>query len=444
MAATDERVRLDGERRRGEHLTDPVAAVAALAAADRFGEYVVYERPGAWVFAADPIGGVELDADELRVGWDGRTTAGAWEGSPARAVARALAGIPRERRNVYGWIGFEFCAWSLGATAHVHPRATLAHLMIPRIEVLIDAAGVRVAGSTPAETADIHELIAGSQGSALPVAHPVDVTADPTGYADRVAAGVAEIRAGKYQKVILSRKVDLPFAVNIPDSYRLGRMHNTPARSFLLRLGGLEAAGFSPELVASVDGDRIVTTEPLAGTRAFGRGDAVDSAARADLISDPKEIVEHAISVQTSFAEIAAVAEPETTAVSDFMAVRERGSVQHLASTVTGRLAADRSPWDALETLFPSVTASGIPKAAGVDAVFRLDHDPRGLYSGAVVTISPDGALEATLVLRAVYQTGAGAWLRAGAGVVGQSRPEREFEETCEKLGSVAPYVVRA
>ncbi|MET9488422.1 salicylate synthase [Nocardia sp. NPDC006630] len=444
MAATDERLRLDEQQRWGEHVTDPVAAVSALAAADRFGEYVVYEKPGAWVFAADPLGGVELDADELRSTWDGQTTAGAWTGSPAQAVDRALAELPLGQRNAYGWIGFEFCAWSLGATAHVHPRATLAHLMIPRIEVRIDEAGVRVAGATPAETADIHELIAASQGSALPVAHPVDVTIDPTAYADRVATGVAEIHAGKYQKVILSRKVDLPFAVNIPDTYRLGRMHNTPARSFLLRLGGLEAAGFSPELVAAVDADRRVTTEPLAGTRAFGRGDAVDTAARAELISDPKEIVEHAISVQTSFSEIAAVAEPETTVVSDFMAVRERGSVQHLASTVQGLLAADRSPWDALETLFPSVTASGIPKAAGVDAVFRLDHDPRGLYSGAVVTVSPDGALEATLVLRAVYQTGAGAWLRAGAGVVGQSRPEREFEETCEKLGSVAPYVVRA
>ncbi|MFI1914261.1 salicylate synthase [Nocardia sp. NPDC020380] len=444
MSATDERLRLAGEQRWGEYVSDPVAAVSALAAADRLGEYVVYERPGEWVFAADPIGGVELDAHELRTNWDGKVTTGPWDGSPAQAVDRALAGLPLDGRHAYGWIGFEFCAWSLGATGHVHPRATLAYLMIPRIEVRIDASGVRVSGATPAETGDIHELITASQGSALPVSHAVDITVDPTGYQDRVATGVAEIRAGKYQKVILSRKVELPFAVNIPATYRLGREHNTPARSFLLRLGGLEAAGFSPELVAAVDADRVVTTEPLAGTRAFGRGAEADRAARAELVGDPKEIVEHAISVQTSFAEIAAVAEPDTTVVSDFMAVRERGSVQHLASTVQGRLAADRSPWEALEMLFPSVTASGIPKSAGVDAVFRLDHDQRGLYSGAVVTVSPDGALEATLVLRAVYQSGAGAWLRAGAGVVGQSRPEREFEETCEKLSSVAPYVVRA
>ncbi|MEU7630878.1 salicylate synthase [Nocardia sp. NPDC049220] len=432
------------ERLRVEYVTDPAAAMSRLAGADRFGEYVMYERPGEWVFAADPIGSVELDVRELRVVWAGQTSTSRWEGNPARVLDRALAALPMADRNAYGWVGFEFCAWALDATRHVDQRNTLAHMMIPRIEVRFGQFGVQVSGATPAETGDIHDLIAQSQNTELPQAHPADVRIDPTGYRDRVAAAVGEIKAGRYQKVILSRKVDLPFVVDIPATYRLGRAHNTPARSFLLRLGGLEAAGFSPELVASVDDDRVVTTEPLAGTRAFGRGDTADLAARMDLITDPKEIVEHAISVQTSFAEISAVADPGTPAVSDFMAVRERGSVQHLASTVRGRLAADRSSWDALEVLFPSVTASGIPKRAGVDAVFRLDHDPRGLYSGAVVTVSPTGALEATLVLRAVYQNTEGAWLRAGAGVVGQSEPEREFEETCEKLGSVAPYVVRA
>lgn len=437
MSSTEQPIRV-------EYVTDPAAAMSRLAAADRFGEYVMYEQPGEWVFAADPLGGVELDAGELRVHWNGETTARAWTGSPAEVVDAALAELPLDGRNAYGWIGFEFCAYALSATDHLNQRTPLVNLMIPRIEVRIDAAGVRISGATPTEACDIHDLIAESQGAELPESTPVDVRLDPTGYQERVATAVAEIRSGSYQKVILSRKVELPFAVDVPATYRLGRANNTPARSFLLRLGGLEAAGFSPELVASVDDDRVVTTEPLAGTRAFGLGAEADGAARADLLADPKEIVEHAISVQTSFAEITAVSVPGTPAVSDFMAVRERGSVQHLASTVRGTLAPDRTSWDALEVLFPSVTASGIPKRAGVDSVFRNDHEPRGLYSGAVVRISPTGALEATLVLRAVYQTGEGAWLRAGAGVVGQSRPEREFEETCEKLGSVAPYVVKA
>ncbi len=418
--------------------------MSRLASADRFGEYVMYERPGQWVFAADPIGSIELDAAELRVTWEGATTVSAWEGSPARAIDRALAMLPAHTTRAYGWIGFEFCAWALAATAHVDERTSLAHLMIPRVEVTVDESGVRIEGATADEADEIRDLIAVSQETGLPQPHPIDVRVDPTGYRDRVAEAVAEIGAGRYQKVILSRKVDLPFTVDVPATYRLGRANNTPARSYLLRLGGLESAGFSPELVVSVDDDRVVTTEPLAGTRAFGRGELEDMAARADLVSDPKEIVEHAISVRLSFEEISSVADPGTPAVSDFMAVRERGSVQHLASTVCGTLAADRSGWDALEVLFPSVTASGIPKREGVDSIFRLDGAPRGLYSGAVVTVSPTGALEATLVLRAVYQTAEGAWLRAGAGVVGQSKPEREFEETCEKLGSIAPYVVKA
>ncbi|WP_280402036.1 salicylate synthase [Nocardia carnea] len=437
MSTTDERLRV-------EYVTDPVAAMSRLAAERRFGEYVIYEGGGEWVFAADPAATIELDADQLRIAAAGSVTSTNWHGSPARALDRALAGLPANGRNAYGWIGFEFCARSLRATGYLPPRTVLAQLMLPRLEVRIDLSGrVWVTGAGADETAALLDLVAGSQDDPLPRAYPVEVALDATGYRERVEKAVAEIAAGRYQKVILSRRVELPFAVDIPATYRLGRAHNTPARSFALCLGGLEAAGFSPELVLAVDEDRTVSTEPLAGTRAFGLGADIDSAARAELTTDPKEIVEHAISVQTCFAEVAAVAEPGTTAVSDFMAVRERGSVQHLASTVRGRLAPGRTAWDALEVLFPSVTASGIPKPAGVDAVFRLDS-PRGLYSGAVLRVSPAGAMEAALVLRAVYQNDHGAWLRAGAGVVAQSRPEREFEETCEKLRSVAPYIVKA
>ncbi len=432
------------ERSQAGYVTDPVAAVAGLAGADLFGEYVVYERPGEWVFAADPIGTVELGVEDLRVEWDGRSSTRRWTGRPASALDVALRALPVDGRNIYGWIGFEFCAWALEATAHVATPTTLAHLMIPRIEVRIATSGIRISGATPAETRAIHDLVAAAQDSVPPLPHPTDIRSDRTGYRERVAEAAAEIRKGRYRKVILSRKVELPFMVDIPATYRLGRAHNTPARSFLLRLGGLAAAGFSPELVVSVDDGRVITTKPVAGTRRFGRSHAADLAARADLLGDPKEIAEHAMSVNTSFTEISAIAAPGTPAIIDFMTVRERGSVQHLTSTVRGLLTADRTGWDALEALFPAVTAAGIPKREGVDAIFRLDRDPRGLYSGAVLNISPSGSLEATLVLRAVYQTVHGAWLRAGAGIIEQSTPEREFEETCEKLESIAPYVVAA
>ena len=141
-----------------EYVTDPAAAMSSLAGTDRFGEYVMYEQPGEWVFAADPLGSVELDAGELRTVWAGETIARAWTGSPADAIDTALAELPLDGRNAFGWIGFEFCAYSLEATAHLNQRTPLAHLMIPRIEVRISAGSVRISGATPAEAREMMGL----------------------------------------------------------------------------------------------------------------------------------------------------------------------------------------------------------------------------------------------------------------------------------------------
>ena len=116
--------------------------------------------------------------------------------------------------------------------------------------------------------------------------------------------------------------------------------------------------------------------------------------------------------------------------------------MQHLGSTISARLGPSSDRMDALEALFPAVTASGIPKHSSVEAVLRLDEGPRGLYSGAVVTFSAAGGLDAALMLRAAYECESKTWLRAGAGIIQESEPEREFEETCEKLATLAPYLI--
>jgi anthranilate synthase component 1/salicylate synthetase len=129
----------------------------------------------------------------------------------------------------------------------------------------------------------------------------------------------------------------------------------------------------------------------------------------------------------------------------EFMTVKERGSVQHIASRVSGELSSgDRGPWPALAAVFPAVTASGVPKQAAYRAIRSLEQGARGLYGGAVLTVGSDGSLDAALVLRTVFRQYGRTWLRAGAGIVGQSLPEREFEETCEKLRSVSRTLVRA
>lgn len=419
-----------------------LAAELAAALPERDGvEYLLYERGGTWTLATGVRAAVELDSDELRTVRDGVVRRQHWRGQPAAVLGEAVDRLLLETDQMFGWVAFEFGTYRFGLQDQLAPGTALARVFWPQTRIVVTAEKVEMFGAGDREVAVLDRLLADGF-PALADPSPVMVEADASGYRERVATAVGEICAGRYRKVILSRCVDVPFALDFPSTYRLGRRHNTPARSFLLRLGGIRALGYSPELVTEVHHDGVVVTEPLAGTRARTGDPAIDGPVRAELESDPKEIVEHAISVRTSMDEIAEVAEPGSAAVTDFMKVRERGSVQHLASTVCGRLDRSRDRMDALAALFPAVTASGIPKAGGIDAILRLDECPRGLYSGAVVMFSAAGGLDAALTLRAAYEGGGRTWLRAGAGVIDASRPEREFEETCEKFATLAPYLI--
>ena len=419
-----------------------LAAELAAALPERDGdEYLLYEQDGQWVLALGVLAMAELDRDELRITRDGVTQRQTWSGRPGPVLGEAVDRLLLECDQAFGWIAFEFGAYRFGLQDRLAPQTPLARVFWPRTRIVVTDDAVRLFDAEERHRDTVDRLL--SEGlPAAPPASAIDVGADSTDYRARVAAVIGEIAAGRYHKVILSRSVDVPFALDFPATYRLGRRHNTPARSFLLRLGGFRALGYSPEVVAAVHDDGAVVTEPLAGTRALGRGAARDRQARDELESDSKEIVEHAMSVRSSLREITEVAEPGSAAVIDFMTVRERGSVQHLGSTVTGRLDASKDRMDALETLFPAVTASGIPKAASVDAILRLDESPRELYSGAVVTFSADGGLDAALTLRTAYERDGRTWLRAGAGIIAASDPDREFEETCEKLATLAPHLV--
>ena len=419
-----------------------LAAELAAALPERDGdEYLLYEQDGQWVLALGVLAMVELDRDELRITRDGVTQRQTWSGRPGPVLGEAVDRLLLECDQAFGWIAFEFGAYRFGLQDRLAPQTPLARVFWPRTRIVVTDDVVRLFDAEERHRDTVDRLL--SEGlPAAPPASAIDVGADSTDYRARVAAVIGEIAAGRYHKVILSRSVDVPFALDFPATYRLGRRHNTPARSFLLRLGGFRALGYSPEVVAAVHDDGAVVTEPLAGTRALGRGAARDRQARDELESDSKEIVEHAMSVRSSLREITEVAEPGSAAVIDFMTVRERGSVQHLGSTVTGRLDASKDRMDALEALFPAVTASGIPKAASVDAILRLDESPRELYSGAVVMFSADGGLDAALTLRTAYERDGRTWLRAGAGIIAASDPDREFEETCEKLATLAPHLV--
>ncbi|MBD0021837.1 salicylate synthase [Gordonia pseudamarae] len=433
---------------------DPAQVCAAWAATGRFADYVVYERDGRWTFAADAVARIILTGTDVSVVTEDTTTSRRWVDEPGArpvdALAEAVAALPMADWQLYGWVGFDFAAGHHGLGSRVADDTVLAHVIVPRVELTVSPDGV--GGGVEIGGVGLDDDLLAVAKAAADIAEAngrretphIDIDSDPYDYRGQVAAAVSEIAAGDYQKVIMSRHVDIPFAVDMPATYARARVANNPMRSYLVSLGGIETAGFSPELVVSVTADGQVLTEPLAGTRPLGRSPEEDAAAREELLNDGKEITEHAVSVRACFEEIESIAEPGSTAVTEFMAIRERGHVQHLASTVRGTLRQDAGPWVSLSVLFPSITASGIPKAPALDAIYRLEPKPRSLYSGAIMTASSAGELEAALVLRSVYAQDGQAWLRSGAGVVEPSRPDREFEETCEKLAGLAPYIVAA
>ncbi|WFD11840.1 salicylate synthase [Tepidibacter hydrothermalis] len=261
-------------------------------------------------------------------------------------------------------------------------------------------------------------------------------------YEDMVATAVEDIDSEKYQKVIISRKVQVDKKISMPKSYLLGRKVNTPARSYCLKIDGLRVIGYSPETVAEIDRHKTVFTFPLAGTRAIEESKIETEKLRQELLADPKEIAEHAVSVKLAYEELEKVCKEKSVYVTEFMDVLERGTVQHLASRLKGEISDGLNEWHAFNMLFPAVTASGIPKRECLEAISRIETDSRDLYSGSVLTYDQDGSLDAALVLRSVYQDDQTTWLRAGAGIVKLSKPERELEETREKLSSVSRQLI--
>ncbi|MGK8522558.1 salicylate synthase [Nocardia asteroides] len=413
-----------------EHHANPLTLAAAIAASGQLTDYVVYEQPGCWYVAGNPVGAVTVRPGRLHSTLGGEH-AESWSGNPWALIRAALDRAPIPRWRAYGWACFELYRPDTAA-----PDDILAHLMVPGVELEITATEVHIRSwGAPFE---LHLPDPPAPSAPTPV--PVDAV-DPA-YLRRVRDALDRIDSGEFHKVIVSRRVDLPFAVDLPATYAAVRRMNTPARSFLLDLGGWRAAGVSPETVLEADGHGLAATQPLAGTRARTGDVARDRVLRDELLADPKEVYEHATSVRLAHSELAGVG--SATRVSEFLTVKERGSVQHLASRVETLLPAGRDAWDALAAVFPAITASGIPKAAACAAIGDLEPGTRGLYSGAVLRADSSGMLDAALVLRAIYQRDGHSWLRAGAGVVTGSTPEREHEETCEKLACIAPYLVPA
>ncbi|HEV2033104.1 MAG TPA: anthranilate synthase component I [Candidatus Dormibacteraeota bacterium] len=252
-----------------------------------------------------------------------------------------------------------------------------------------------------------------------------------------VDAAKEHILAGDAFQIVVSQRFQKRLAASPFDVYRCLRAINPSPYMFFLALGGdRHVVGTSPEKLVQVEGRRV-ETRPLAGTRRRGANAAEDARLERELLSDLKERAEHVMLVDLGRNDVGRVARTGTVKVERLMEVERYSHVMHISSTVSGELREGCTSLDALKAAFPAGTVSGAPKIRAMEVIAALEPDQRGVYAGSLGYISFGGNLDMAITLRTIVIADGIAYVQAGAGVVADSRPEREFEETLEKAGAM-------
>ncbi|HLH21011.1 MAG TPA: anthranilate synthase component I [Chloroflexota bacterium] len=251
-------------------------------------------------------------------------------------------------------------------------------------------------------------------------------------YETAVQRGQEHIAAGDVIQVVLAQRFSRPVAAPPFAVYRALRAVNPSPYMYFLDWGDFQLVGASPELLVLVENGQVVT-HPIAGTRPRGATDERDAALAAELRADEKERAEHLMLVDLGRNDIGRVSAPGSVSVPQFMEIERYSHVMHLVSQVTGRLAPGLRPVDALRACFPAGTVSGAPKIRAMEIIADLEPEQRGPYAGAVGFFGYDGSLETAITIRTAVLKDGVAHVTAGAGIVADSVPSAEYEETLNK-----------
>jgi anthranilate synthase component 1 len=229
-----------------------------------------------------------------------------------------------------------------------------------------------------------------------------------------------------------------PFAL-----YRALRSLNPSPYMYYLQLGDFYVVGSSPELLVRVE-DAVVSTHPIAGTRPRGKSAAQDRALEEELRHDEKERAEHIMLVDLGRNDVGRVSEPGTVKVTQLMDIERYSHVMHLVSHVQGRLRTGLSQFDALRSCFPAGTVSGAPKIRAMQIIAELEPDKRGPYAGAVGYFGFSGNMDTAITIRTSLIKDGIAYIQAGAGIVADSIPEREYQECLSKAEALLKAMEQA
>ena len=251
-------------------------------------------------------------------------------------------------------------------------------------------------------------------------------------YADRVQRAKAYIHDGETFQANISHRLVAPAAVHPVVAFEAVRRVNPAPYSALLEFPGVDLVSASPELLLSIDGDRIAT-EPIAGTRPREDTPEADEKLETDLLTDEKEAAEHAMLVDLERNDLGKVSEPGSVAVSEYRRVDRYAEVMHLVSLVEGTLHGKASAAEAAAALFPGGTITGAPKPRTMEIIDELESTRRGPYTGSIGMFGFDGNATLNIVIRTLVGYAEEYHLRVGAGIVHDSDPKREYDETLDK-----------
>ncbi|MBN2163512.1 MAG: anthranilate synthase component I [Pontiellaceae bacterium] len=247
-----------------------------------------------------------------------------------------------------------------------------------------------------------------------------------------VEKGQEYIRSGDVIQVVLSQRFEVENEADSLDVYRALRAVNPSPYMFCLDMGESAIVGTSPEILVRCE-DKQVEVRPIAGTRTRGKTPAEDLALEEDLLADPKERAEHIMLVDLGRNDIGRVCEFNSVEVPDLMVIERYSHVMHIVSDVTGRLADEHDEYDVMRVAFPAGTVSGAPKIRAMEIIAELEKSKRGPYAGSVGYFNYNGNLDSCITIRTVIMDKNKAYVQAGAGIVADSVPLMEYEETQNK-----------
>lgn len=273
---------------------------------------------------------------------------------------------------------------------------------------------------------------------------PFDRNMSEQDFKSKVEIAKEEIRAGEAFQIVLSQRFSMPTSADALDIYRMLRLNNPSPYMYLFRFeDGYDVVGSSPEALVKVTGKQVMV-HPIAGTRK--RSDSIEEDVRLgeELLADPKERAEHLMLVDLGRNDLGRICAPGSVEVIDFMHIERYSHVMHIVSTVVGELASDKSPIDALFSVFPAGTLSGAPKPRAMEIIESLEPTRRALYGGAIGYFDFTGNIDTCIAIRTALIHNGTAYVQAGAGIVADSDSTAENDETLNKAAAVLGAIAAA